>query len=64
MFELFGGCYEKCEDAYDLGWKHGTEDIDSGWNYHRQITQLGCELTMREHSEYRNGYKDAKRRWD
>lgn len=51
--------YEGCDNAFDLGWKHGTEDIASSFNYHPDI-----ELTKDDWDDYKEGYKEARKGWD
>lgn len=50
--------YEGCDNAYDLGWKHGTEDIHDSFNY-----RPGIRLNRDDYDDYREGYKDARKGW-
>lgn len=51
--------FEGCDTPYDLGWKHGTEDIHDSFNYRPDI-----DLSRDEFDEYKEGYKEARRGWD
>lgn len=51
--------HEGCDTAYDLGWKHGTEDIHDPFKY-----RPGYRMTPDDFDEYKEGYKEARRGWD
>lgn len=56
----FGEChFEGCNNAYDLGWKHGTLDIGESYKY-----EPGVWLSKKDFLEYVEGYKDARRGWN
>lgn len=50
--------FEGCDTPYDLGWKHGTEDIGDTFKY-----RPGISLSRDEFDEYKDGYKEAQRDW-
>lgn len=52
--------FETCGTPYDLGWKHGTEDVHDTFSEFRP----DCALTFDEMVEYKDGYREAKRGWD
>lgn len=51
--------FEGCENPWDLGWKHGTEDIFGPENF-----RPGCEMDEDQLRDYKDGYRDAMRGWD
>ena len=46
--------FECCNDAYDLGWKHGTEDKNDN-----ECFRPGLSLSPEDLYEYRFGYREA-----
>ena len=51
--------FEGCDDPFDLGWKHGTEDIGGGFKY-----RPGINLSSDEFDDYKSGYQEAREGWD
>lgn len=52
--------FEGCDTPYDLGWKHGTEDIGHTFSYRSGIISLSLD----DLDEYKDGYKEARQGWD
>lgn len=46
------------ESPFDIGWRHGTEDIGEQFRY-----RPDRRMTNQEYDEYRAGYKEARRGW-
>ena len=51
--------YEGCDNAWDLGWKHGTEDIHNSFKYRPY-----AGMSQSDYEDYKDGYKEARKGWD
>ena len=58
MTDQFTPGWEGCDDPFDLGWKHGTEDAGSSRNY-----RPGIGMTKDQMDEYKDGYHEAHNGW-
>lgn len=47
------------EDPFDMGWRHGTEDIHVQFKYRPDRS-----LSKDDFEEYKDGYREAHKGWD